>query len=72
MLSHVSQNIENTGFVLNKSNYYQFSSILPKEIFIKGYPSNPQNTWKLIRKARMDAGMQIKDLAALVGMTEDN
>ena len=35
------------------------------------YPKNPETLGKKIRKARMDNGLEIKELAELVGVTED-
>jgi transcriptional regulator with XRE-family HTH domain len=41
---------------------------LPKEIFIRDYPSNPKNFGERLRKARMNADLQIKDLAEMLGV----
>jgi len=35
------------------------------------YPKNPQNLGEKIRKARMDKGLLIRELAAQIGVTED-
>ena len=35
------------------------------------YPKNPQNLGERIRKARMDKGLKIKELAEQIGVTED-
>jgi DNA-binding XRE family transcriptional regulator len=35
------------------------------------YPKNPQNLGERIRKARMDKGLMIKELATQIGVTED-
>jgi len=35
------------------------------------YPKNPQTLGEKIRKARMDKGLQIKELAKIVGVTSD-
>ena len=35
------------------------------------YPKNPQNLGQKIRKARMDKGLMIKELASQIGVTED-
>jgi DNA-binding transcriptional regulator YiaG len=35
------------------------------------YPKNPQNLGEKIRKARMDKGLLIRELASQVGVTED-
>jgi hypothetical protein len=38
----------------------------PKEVFDKTYPVNPQNLGQKLKKARMDAGMLIKQLAGIL------
>jgi len=35
------------------------------------YPKNPQNLGEKIRKARMDKGLLIRELASQIGVTED-
>ncbi len=35
------------------------------------YPQNPQNLGEKIRKARMDKGLLIRELASQLGVTED-
>jgi len=35
------------------------------------YPQNPQNLGEKIRKARIDKGLMIKELASQIGVTED-
>jgi ribosome-binding protein aMBF1 (putative translation factor) len=35
------------------------------------YPKNPQNLGQKIRKARMDKGLMIKELAEQIGVAED-
>lgn len=35
------------------------------------YPKNPQNLGEKIRKARMNKGLMIKELAEQIGVTED-
>jgi DNA-binding transcriptional regulator YiaG len=35
------------------------------------YPKNPQNLGQKIRKARMDKGLLIRELAAHLGVSED-
>ncbi|MBU1734284.1 MAG: helix-turn-helix domain-containing protein [Verrucomicrobia bacterium] len=46
--------------------------ILSKSVFCKDYPENPTTFGEHLRKARIDAGLLIKDLAAKIGVTEDS
>ncbi len=39
--------------------------------FDPDYPQNPQNLGQQIRKARMDKGLLIRELASELGVTED-
>jgi DNA-binding transcriptional regulator YiaG len=36
------------------------------------YPKNPQNLGQQIRKARMDKGLLIRELASQLGVTDDS
>ncbi len=68
--SHAAQNIENRpGFPAQAP--YCLSYPLPKHIFIKDYPISPRNFGEKLRKARIDAGLQIKELAQILGVSED-
>jgi DNA-binding XRE family transcriptional regulator len=51
---------------------YSISLSIHKAVFNKDYPNNPQSFGKKLKKARMDAGLQIKELASIVGVTEDS
>jgi len=44
---------------------------LPKYFLNKNYPIDPKTFGERLRKARMDAGLLIKEFAALIGVTED-
>jgi len=44
---------------------------IPKHIFNEDYPVDPKTFGERLRKSRMDFGLLIKDLAALIGVTED-
>lgn len=51
--------------------YYTISRILPMKLFFKKYPENPGNFGERLRKARIDAGLKIKELASILGVTAD-
>ena len=53
-------------------NTYHIERFLPKSVFRKDYPENPKTFGEHLRKARIDAGLLIKDLAKKVGVTEDS
>jgi len=44
---------------------------LPKGLFDKDYPTNPSTFGERLRKARMDAGLNIRELAAQIGVTDE-
>jgi DNA-binding XRE family transcriptional regulator len=60
---------------LEKSNpgfpHYLLTLPIPKEIFNENYPVNPATFGDRLRKARIDAGLNIRELAAWIGVTED-
>ncbi len=68
MGSHAVQNIENSDII---SEYYDVSCPIPKELFNKDYPLIPKTFGEKLRKARMDAGLQINELAKRVGVTNE-
>ena len=52
-------------------NTYHIERILSKAVFRRDYPENPKIFGEHLRKSRIDAGLQIKDLARKLGVTED-
>ena len=56
---------------LNQNRNYSLNIPIPKEIFNDDYPVNPKTFGEKLRKARMDAGLQIKELAEIIGVTPD-
>jgi DNA-binding transcriptional regulator YiaG len=42
---------------------------IPKQIFNDDYPTNPKTFGERLRKARMDAGLQIRKFAEIIGAT---
>jgi len=70
---HAGHNLENISgpqkFLLTQ--VYSLASPIPRQIFNKNYPVNPGTFGDKLRKTRMDAGLQIKALAAMIGVTED-
>ena len=49
---------------------HRVSKAIPKASFHQDYPTNPQTFGEALRKARMDAGLQIKELADEIGVNE--
>lgn len=52
-------------------HFYNFSKGLSRAVFHPDYPENPRTLGEKIRRARMDRGMEIKDLAAELGVSAD-
>ena len=71
--SHAAQNPQNFLSFQRVSlpHFYRLSIIVPRQVFDKTYPVNPQDLGERLRKARMDAGIQIRDLAGILGVTPD-
>jgi len=46
--------------------------LVPKGVFLKDYPKAPKTFGEHLRKARMDAGLQIKELAEQIGVSQDS
>jgi len=66
----VLQNLNYTkSNLLNRS--YGLNIPIPRCIFNEDYPINPKSFGEKLRKARMDAGLKIKELANLVGVSEN-
>jgi len=42
-----------------------------ENVFLKDYLHHPRNIGEKIRKYRMGSGLQIKELAKMIGVTED-
>lgn len=49
----------------------RYSLPILKYILNEDYLADPKTFGERLRKARMDAGFKIKELAALIGVTED-
>lgn len=56
----------------SSGNIYHLTIEIPKKIFNPDYPDSLQTFGDHIRSARMDADMQIKELARIIGATEDS
>ena len=70
VLNPAAQNLNHSEFsLLNRS--YGFNIPIPKYIFNADYPIDPKTFGEKLRKARMDAGLLIKEFAALIGVTDD-
>ena len=50
---------------------YFLSCPLPKWVLIKDYPVTTRNFGQKLRKSRIDGGLMIKDLAKMLGVTQD-
>jgi len=62
--------VQNTEFGLD-NRLYVFTLEINRLEFDPTYPKDPQTFGQLLRKTRMDRELMIKDLAALIGTTED-
>ena len=67
--SHVSQNLEKS--TTKDRCFYNITLKFPKDLFNKDYPTNPKTFGEKLRKARLDAGLNIRELAEKIGVTED-
>ena len=67
----VTGDIVGAGCAQIHQTYYNIMLLLPKELFFKSYPVSPKTFGEKLGKARMDSDMQIKDLAGMLGVTED-
>jgi len=67
--NHAGQNYSQRFALLR--NAYHFERIVPKSVFCKKYPEKTTTFGEHLRKARIDAGLLIKDLAAKLGVTKD-
>ncbi len=53
------------------NNSYTLLILISQQVFNNDYPVNPKTFGERLQKARMNAGLQIKKLAAIVGVTEN-
>ncbi len=51
---------------------YSLEKSIPIRVFTPECPENPQTFGEHLRKERIDAGLQIKELAAEIGVTQDS
>jgi DNA-binding XRE family transcriptional regulator len=65
-----SPSVQNTEFSLDK-RLYVFTVEINRLLHNPAYPKDPRTLGERIRKARMDKGLLIRELAALVGVTAD-
>jgi DNA-binding XRE family transcriptional regulator len=73
MHSRQNSNFLNDPFIrLFLYGHFTVRFPLPKKVFYKNYPEQPKNFGERIRKYRIDNGLQIKQLAKLVGVTADS
>ena len=57
---------------LPEFSVYHVERPIPLSVFRQDYPENPRTFGECLRKLRIDAGLQIKDLARELGVTEDS
>ena len=69
--SHALQNLERFRSITGRYYYYKYSCLIPTELFNKDYPANPKTFGEKLRKARIDAGLNTRELAERVGVTPD-
>jgi hypothetical protein len=62
--------VQNGNFPLDKL-LYAFDVEIDLLLLNPAYPKEPKTLGEYIRKARMDKGLLIRELAALVGVTAD-
>ena len=67
---HALQNLDHSQPYYSEESY-SLSIPIPKQIFNDDYPVNPKTFGERLRKARMDAGFQIKEFAEIIGVTQD-
>ena len=67
--SHALQNLENSAY--NDRYFYNVALEFPKDLFNPDYPANPKTFGEKLRKARLDAGLNIKELADIIGVTDE-
>ena len=70
MDSHAAQNL-NQQVIDSLDRPYNLSIPIPKQTFNDDYPVEPKTFHERPRKAGMDFGMQIKELASIIGVAED-
>jgi DNA-binding transcriptional regulator YiaG len=65
--------VHNRNFSLPTTYYpnYQITKEIPRNVYKPSYPVKINSLGDLIRKTRMDLGLQIKDLAKILKVEED-
>ncbi|MFH1045523.1 MAG: helix-turn-helix transcriptional regulator [Candidatus Omnitrophota bacterium] len=71
MSTKVTARLSMQNIMTIKPNIYVLQSELDMLELNPNYPSQPKTFGERLRKARMDKGMPIRDLAGLIGVTED-
>ena len=65
-------NEDSLGIAHNPNIRFTYSFTIPRpKSMPKGYPKNPQSFGEHLRKYRMDKGLLAKDLAKIIGVTEN-
>ncbi len=65
--------VHNRNFLKHSTYYpnYQITKEIPKNVYKPSYPVKINSLGDLIRKTRMDLGLQIKELAMILNVEED-
>jgi DNA-binding XRE family transcriptional regulator len=50
---------------------YRITLLIPQYVFNKNYPIDPITFGEKLRRKRIDSGLQIKELANIIGVTDD-
>jgi DNA-binding XRE family transcriptional regulator len=71
---HAGHNLENNHGNINAllKRSYGFYKKMSKRVFIDDYPENPKNLGEELRKKWYDLGLQIKEVAKAIGVSEDS